>query len=470
MSAWQGMTPRARVLILGAAGLLLLGAGYLGWQVLRPVPEPAASLGATPDPAPTTEVTPTPEVTPEPAPVAQSSLPKIDVWRVAPDGGAVVSGLATAGSRVEVIVDGLPMAEGEAGASGEFALVFTLPPNPEPSLLWVAMTVPDAGPVSSAEMVALGPIAGPEVPTEPAPAQLPELAAEEPAPATPPALLLTEAGAVVLQEAEPASRDNVMIDTITYTPAGEVQVGGRAGPGSVLRVYLDNQLKAELTTPGTGLWLADLPETAPGIYMLRVDQLDPAGAVASRFETPFKRETLEALAAVSTAPTAPTADAAPDAAPEPLVVAEAAPAAEAPAAEQVAAPEVAAAETPAAEAESVVPATEPAAAEPTAAESTAAEPESTDAAPEQADSAPEPTDAAPEPTETTPQPSTAPAAPPVVTVTVQPGFTLWGIAQERYGNGVLYVQVFEANRDKIRNPDLIYPGQVLSVPGAAVAP
>ncbi len=444
MSAWQGMTPRARVLILGAAGLLLFGAGYLGWQVLRPAPEPAASLGSTPDPAPT------PEVTPETAPVAQSSLPKIDVWRVAPDGGAVVSGLATAGSRVEVFVDGLPMAEGEAGASGEFALVFTLPPNPEPSLLWVAMTVPDAGPVSSAEMVALGPIAGPEVPAEPAPAQLPELAAEEPAPATPPALLLTEAGAVVLQEAEPASRDNVMIDTITYTPAGEVQVGGRAGPGSVLRVYLDNQLKAELTTPGTGLWLADLPETAPGIYMMRVDQLDPAGGVASRFETPFKRETLEALAAVSTAPAAPTADAAPDAAPEPLVVAEATPAAEAPAAEQVAAPEVAAVETPAAEAESMVAATEP----------TAAEPEPTDAAPE-------PTEAAPDPAETAPVP---PAAPPVVTVTVQPGFTLWGIAQERYGNGVLYVQVFEANRDKIRNPDLIYPGQVLSVPGATDAP
>jgi len=444
MSAWQGMTPRARVLILGAAGLLLFGAGYLGWQVLRPAPEPAASLGSTPDPAPT------PEVTPETAPVAQSSLPKIDVWRVAPDGGAVVSGLATAGSRVEVIVDGLPMAEGEAGASGEFALVFTLPPNPEPSLLWVAMTVPDAGPVSSAEMVALGPIAGPEVPAEPAPAQLPELAAEEPAPATPPALLLTEAGAVVLQEAEPASRDNVMIDTITYTPAGEVQVGGRAGPGSVLRVYLDNQLKAELTTPGTGLWLADLPETAPGIYMMRVDQLDPAGGVASRFETPFKRETLEALAAVSTAPAAPTADAAPDAVPEPLVVAEATPAAEAPAAEEVAAPEVAAVETPAAEAESMVAAAEP----------TAAEPEPTDAAPE-------PTEAAPDPAETAPVP---PAAPPVVTVTVQPGFTLWGIAQERYGNGVLYVQVFEANRDKIRNPDLIYPGQVLSVPGATDAP
>jgi nucleoid-associated protein YgaU len=51
-----------------------------------------------------------------------------------------------------------------------------------------------------------------------------------------------------------------------------------------------------------------------------------------------------------------------------------------------------------------------------------------------------------------------------VTVTVQPGFTLWGIAKENFGEGVLYVQVFEANRDKIRDPDLIYPGQVFSIP------
>ena len=47
---------------------------------------------------------------------------------------------------------------------------------------------------------------------------------------------------------------------------------------------------------------------------------------------------------------------------------------------------------------------------------------------------------------------------------VQPGATLWAIARERYGDGVLYVQVFEANRDRIRNPDLIYPGQVFVLP------
>ncbi len=53
---------------------------------------------------------------------------------------------------------------------------------------------------------------------------------------------------------------------------------------------------------------------------------------------------------------------------------------------------------------------------------------------------------------------------PVSLITVQPGNTLWGIAREKYGEGLLYVRVFEANNDRIRNPDLIYPGQIFTVP------
>jgi nucleoid-associated protein YgaU len=51
-------------------------------------------------------------------------------------------------------------------------------------------------------------------------------------------------------------------------------------------------------------------------------------------------------------------------------------------------------------------------------------------------------------------------------ITVQPGYTLWGIARANLGSGILYVKVFDANRDQIRNPDLIYPGQVFAVPGS----
>jgi nucleoid-associated protein YgaU len=55
----------------------------------------------------------------------------------------------------------------------------------------------------------------------------------------------------------------------------------------------------------------------------------------------------------------------------------------------------------------------------------------------------------------------------VATRTVQPGSTLWAIAEETLGAGILYVQVFEANSDLIRDPDLIYPGQVFRIPDRA---
>jgi nucleoid-associated protein YgaU len=49
-------------------------------------------------------------------------------------------------------------------------------------------------------------------------------------------------------------------------------------------------------------------------------------------------------------------------------------------------------------------------------------------------------------------------------VVVQPGNSLWRIARRRYGLGPQYVQIFEANRDQISNPDLIYPGQIFELP------
>lgn len=60
--------------------------------------------------------------------------------------------------------------------------------------------------------------------------------------------------------------------------------------------------------------------------------------------------------------------------------------------------------------------------------------------------------------------ATASGSEAVKAITVQQGATLWAIARERYGDPLLYVQVFEANRAQIRDPDLIYPGQVFTLP------
>lgn len=57
-------------------------------------------------------------------------------------------------------------------------------------------------------------------------------------------------------------------------------------------------------------------------------------------------------------------------------------------------------------------------------------------------------------------------APPVISYKVVKGDHLWGIARkkEHYGNGFAWPVIYKANRDKIKNPDLIYPDQVFSIP------
>jgi nucleoid-associated protein YgaU len=50
------------------------------------------------------------------------------------------------------------------------------------------------------------------------------------------------------------------------------------------------------------------------------------------------------------------------------------------------------------------------------------------------------------------------------------GNTLWGISQKYYGDGSHYEAIFAANSGQIRNPNLIYPGQVFVVPKAQPKP
>lgn len=202
-------------------------------------------------------------------------------------------------------------------------------------------------------------MAEPDPATEDVP--VPEPAA---APKAPAVLLATEQGVRVIQPAglSPLVLGNVVIDAISYDALGDVQVSGRGTEAGVqtdfVRIYL-NDAPIQTTPIGAdGGWHTALPNVDTGLYTLRIDQVDASGAVTSRTQTPFKRETAEVLAKAQ-----------------------------------------------------------------------AANP-----------------------------------AQPVSAVTVQPGSTLWAIARDTYGDGMLYIRVFEANRDSIRNPDLIYPGQVFQVP------
>ena len=334
--------------------------------------------------------------------------PSFDLVRVEKDGSALVAGTASASSMLSLRITGAEIAAVPADGQGNFVAMFNLAPSNAPRVLSLVMTLPDGSEVPADASVVIAPTVAPSVAAEAEAVAAAEPAAEGEVAGTeadvsaeaeaPAALLVTDEGAKVLQSAAELPAElvaNVTVDTITYTPEGAVQLSGRGTAELSVRIYVDNTQVADAAISPSGDWAVTLPEVAPGIYTLRADQLDAAGKVTSRFETPFKRETVEALAAASAVAPAESA----------------AGAGVEPAAEEIAA----------------------------TSEGEASATEAT----------------------VTPEAEVAP-----LTVTVQPGFTLWRIATENLGDGIRYVQVFEANKEQIRDPDLIYPGQVFTIPKA----
>lgn len=437
-----------RVTLAGLGALVVFGL-IVSIVPLRS-PEMEAS-GAEPDSAPVPSEAASLQA-------AEPIAPSFDTVRVEADGRGLVAGLAEPGASVTILAGDAVAGETVADADGRFVAFLALPPSTEPQALSLTagaaatpseetvIVAPIGAPagVATAELVgerageppaavfARAPalsddasdgeaLAGAGVPdqaletpvltisglpvsaTQPSPAEPPAAAldpvpaaASNPAaapapsvavdastppaadaPATPPILVADADGVRVLQPplspgAETEDLAVVALDAIAYDGAGEVVLSGRSAEGGSVRLYVDNELAAEAETEADGRWEADLTGTPPGIYTLRVDEVDAKGAVLSRIETPFQREerqaVADAMAAVENgAPPAPGMGAA-----------------------------------------------------------------------------------------------TGRNA--VAMRTVQPGNTLWAIARERYGEPMMYVRVFEMNRDRIRNADLIYPGQVFVLP------
>ena len=75
-------------------------------------------------------------------------------------------------------------------------------------------------------------------------------------------------------------------------------------------------------------------------------------------------------------------------------------------------------------------------------------------------------DAAQAAVQTTRETANSPAPASAKSYTVVAGDCLWSIAKRLYGDGSKYTVIAEANKDKVTNPNLIYPGQVLIIPAA----
>lgn len=294
----------------------------------------------------------------EPAPEATAAQPEAQTPAEDAPQAAAEEPLLTAAAPADA--PHVSAAEGQAGTvtrapdgAGE---------EPAPSERASADETPVSSPedIMTAAQEGEAPQPGPAL-AETAPAA-PTLSGSIPAPASEAAapVLIAEADGVRVLGAAPELLSELELQTISYSATGDLNLGGRS-PGALVRIYLDNRPVGDVPLRPGGVWQADLPEVAEGVYTLRLDALDGAGKVVSRVETPFRRQDPQEVAAIMADQTSE---------------------------------------------------------------------EGFDLA----------------------------------VRTVQKGHSLWAIAEETYGDGIRYVELYRANRDLIRDPDLIYPGQVFRLP------
>nr|WP_319948853.1 LysM peptidoglycan-binding domain-containing protein [uncultured Shimia sp.] len=323
------------------------------------------------------------KVTDETTPDRSKTIPQFDVVRIEPDGSTLVAGQAAAKSDIVLLLDAVDLVTVTTDSAGKFVAFVAIPPSLEPQILALVQRHED-GDVFSEQTVIISPtlVAStaeptptpiPADPQSPALDQTTELKTSPTPETTPSPTVPTDAPAVILVDADgvkvvqppraasqgPEVMSTVALDSISYSDDGEVELAGRGRRDGSVRVYLDNTPITTSRIREDGNWRTELPDVDTGVYTLRVDEVDAAGEVISRVETPFQREDQDTI---------DTATAAQDA-------------------------------------------------------QTRAE-----------------------------------------IITVQPGSTLWAIAKSQYGEGLYFVRVYEANKDRIRDPDLIYPGQIFDIP------
>lgn len=278
--------------------------------------------------------------TPQPGNAADS--PTFDIVRINPQGDTVMAGRAKPGTRVEIYDGDQKIGEVESDRRGEWVFVPETPLAPGNRRLTLVMRDKDgtATPSSSDVLVVVpergqgGQIMAMRVPKEGQPGSIEIL--QRPA-----------------DESLPTAGESqkFSVDAVDYDAEGKLEIVGKAPPGALVQLYLDNQFLGRSKTDDRGQWsLKPAKPVGPGNYQLRADQIEEDGKVVARAEVHFARSQ-------------PLQDVKPGS----LVV-------------------------------------------------------------------------------------------------VRDGNSLWRIARSTYGDGLKYTSIFEANRDQIKDADLIFPGQVFKLP------
>jgi nucleoid-associated protein YgaU len=359
------------------------------------------------------------------APAAGPKPPEFDIVRVTPGGETVVAGRAPGAARVELLDRGRVVAGEKVDRNGEFVL---LPPSLGEGDHLLALRITPEGqlPVSSNQSVAVAVRPGTSPLVTLAEPGKPSVVLAAPAPGPPAKSPATTAA--------PAS-GQVTIRTAEVEAGGHFFATGTAPAGSTVRLYLNGSHIADAASEKDGKWSLTINKgVSGGKYVLRADVVGEQGKVLSRAEVPF-----DAPAAVAAA--APTVSASPPRASQPLTLPRAG--------------ETATAARP----------TSHVAAEP-------ARPSSSSSASPVAEASQTPSmlsgpGAAPAQTGTSVAANNRaanPVIPEISAATVTRGDSLWRISRRHLGKGMRYTVIYEANSSQIRNPNLIYAGQVLVMP------
>jgi nucleoid-associated protein YgaU len=381
----------------------------------QPVSQRQAALPAAEPPA----SKPAPE---KPATAAEAPVPSFDVVRVEPNGESVIAGRSAPGATIEMLRNGHVHARAAADHAGLFAFV---PPALPAGSHQVALQsiAPDGTRQRSKQNVTiiiaegrntrpLVALSAPDAPTvllsnPEVPEQKTAEAPAQPA-ASQPQQQASAQPATAQPQAQATPRPEVRIVAVDSEQGGRLFVSGQGAPGASVRLYLNETFIAPGQIGGDGkVSFAIGRGVRPGDYQVRVDDVDPvSGAVKSRAEVAFN---VPAPAVVAAAPPAALPSApVPSAIPQP--------------------PTTGAATT-----------SQPG----TAAPANPVNPQFASASPD--------------------GPSTI-NIPDVNTAIVSRGDSLWRISQRIYGDGYRFTMIYGANQKQIRDPNLIYPGQVFVLP------
>jgi nucleoid-associated protein YgaU len=344
--------------------------------------------------------------------------PSFDVVRVEPTGDSVVAGRAKPGADIVLLDQGKPIARAKADANGQVAFV---PPVLAPGEHSLMLSVGDPGTPGalSSQSVAVS------VSAQPTTAPMVALIA----PDQPTRLLSNQAATGSSPTAEAGAQaavPSVSIGAVDVEEFGGVYASGRAAPNSKCRIYLNGSFVAAVTTGRDGTWSLKIKRgMRPGRYTVRVDQVQSAaGQVQARAEVPFDYPSKIAGLASLLRPKA--------SGPGPGALA-------------------------------TVPNAQPGSgadapsAAPNAAMQTASSSGSQHTAPPvQVANADPSTISAPD--------GTSNVLSQLMTTKVVQGDSLWRISRKMLGHGLRYTQIYAANTAQIRNPKLIYPGQIFVMP------